>query len=69
MSEETFPEQMVAKLQALLLLAVGMDSVTIDGQSIKVTDLKAELDYWEAKVASASGANPEWMGVDMSGSM
>jgi len=65
----TFNELMVTKLKALLLLSAGMDSVTVDGQVVRVRDLKKELEYWQAEVAVEDGTNPGWMGVNMTGSM
>jgi hypothetical protein len=65
----TFNEQMVTKLKALLLLSAGMDSVTVDGQVVRVRDLKKELEYWEAEVADEDGTNPGWMNIDLSNGM
>ena len=65
----TFAAQMVTRLQALLLLSAGMDSVTVDGQTVRVKDLESKLEHWEAEVASENGTNPGFMTADMSGSM
>jgi hypothetical protein len=69
MSEESFAEQMVTKIQELLLESGGLKSITVDGQTVSVADLKKDLEYWEGRVSSEDGTNPSWMTVNMSGGM
>ncbi|CAN5408635.1 hypothetical protein BH11PLA2_BH11PLA2_34520 [soil metagenome] len=58
MSDPTFAQQMVSKYQALLLANAGAQSISIDGQSLSLTDLEDKLAYWERKVAIQSGRRP-----------
>jgi len=68
MSEEetSHAEQMVTKLESLMLLSAGMRSVTVDGQTVQVSDLKSDWEYWQDKVAQEDGTNPGYMTVDLS---
>ena len=50
-----FAALMVAKLQALLLENPGASEVSVDGTTIKYTELKDQLAYWERKAQRASG--------------
>ena len=54
----TFAEQMVTKLEAILLENAGVQSVSIDGQSVSYADLKAEHEYWRQRVLKESGKRP-----------
>ena len=61
----TFAEDQVARLETLLAKAVGVDSVTVDGQSVKYTNLIEQYDYWKARVANESGSRPVSISVDL----
>lgn len=61
----SFAELQVARLQTLLAQSTGVDSVTVDGQSVKYTDLLNQYDYWTAKVAQESGTRPTTVGVNL----
>jgi hypothetical protein len=46
----THAEQMVEKLEQMLLENAGLTEVTVDGQKVAYADLEAKLDHWQAKV-------------------
>jgi len=54
----TFAETMLAKYEALLASAVGLDSITVDGQSVRYTDVEAKYRYWKREVAREPAGNP-----------
>lgn len=60
MSEEspTFDEQMVEKLQALLLKNAGVQNVTVDGVVVSFSDLEKRLQFYEARVARTNKTKP-----------
>ncbi len=43
-------EQMVEKLQAILLANAGLASVSVDGTMVAYTDLEAKLAHWQGNV-------------------
>ena len=63
----TFAEQMVAKYEALLASAVGLDSITVDGQSVRYADVEAKYRYWKREVEREQGRRPAAAGIDLSG--
>ncbi len=67
MADPTFAEQMVTKIQGLLLKLGGLESATIDGVSHKYADLKRELAYWEKKVAREAGTCPPIATIGLNG--
>lgn len=58
MSTATFAEKMLAKLEELMLTNVGVQSVSIDGQSVSYIDLQKQHAYWAKQVAIEQGTNP-----------
>lgn len=46
----TFPEKMVAKVQRLLMDAVGMTTIQMDGQTVTVQALQDQYDFWLRRV-------------------
>lgn len=52
---ETHAQQMVAKLEVVLLENAGLDTVDIDGVKVKYADLEAKLDHWQRKVRGEQG--------------
>jgi len=67
MSDATHAEKMVAKLEEQLLATVGVQSVTVDGQSTTfVKNLKEELAYWKRQVAIEQGTNPRAATINLS---
>ena len=67
MPDPTFAEQMVTKLEALLLENAGVQSVNVDGQAVTFTDLQRQYDYWKGKVARESGTRPRVASVNLGG--
>ena len=65
MTTPTHSQQMVTKLEALLLANAGVTEVSVDGQRVAYTDLKKDLEYWKKKVANESGTRPRVMAVDL----
>ena len=64
----TTAKQMVEALEAALAQAVGVKSVTVDGQTTVFNDrasMLAELDYWQRKVARESGKRKTFRGIDI----
>ena len=58
---------MVAKLEAVMLANPGASSVTTDGVTVQMRDLKAEWQYWTREVARQGGMRPTIIGLDLSG--
>ena len=58
MAEPTFAEQMVDKLETMLLANAGVAKVVIDGQEVAYRDLEVKYEYWKKKVAKEQGKAP-----------
>jgi len=54
----SFADQMVAKLEALLLANPGASSITIDGRTMTYDDLTKQYEIWKNKAARISGSRP-----------
>ncbi|MCE9605076.1 MAG: hypothetical protein K8U03_09275 [Planctomycetia bacterium] len=54
----TFAENMVTKLEAVLLESAGLASTTIDGVTVALSDVEAKYEFWKAKVARENGRKP-----------
>lgn len=68
MAEPTFTEQMIAKLEALLLENPGVDRISLpDGRSVSYRDLKAELEYWRRRAAQETAARPRLASINLGG--
>lgn len=67
MAESTHAAQMVIKLEALLLECAGLTSISVDGQSVSLADLKIEHRYWKKQVATESKTRPVVTTIKMSG--
>ena len=65
--EPSFNQQMVTKLQALLLKNVGVQSVTVDGVAVSYADLQRELDHYEARLARENGTKPRIARINLGG--
>jgi hypothetical protein len=63
----SFAQQMLAKYQALLLKGAGLQSVSVDGQSVSVVDLETKWQFWATKVARETGAKPVQAVIRMGG--
>ena len=66
MPTPTHAEQMVTILQARLLALAGVQETSVDGERTILRDLKAELAYWERKVAIEKGTKPRIAAIDLS---
>jgi hypothetical protein len=67
MSDPTFAEQMVAKYETLLLQSAGLQSISVDGQSMSVADLESKWQYWKNQVARENGTKPRLSVIKMGG--
>ncbi len=63
----TFAETMLAKYETLLQTATGLDSVMVDGQSVRYSDVEAKYRYWKREVEREQGRRPQAAGIDLSG--
>jgi len=43
----TFAEMMLAKYETLLQTATGLDSISVDGQSVRYTGVEAKYRHWK----------------------
>lgn len=55
MPDPTHAEQMVAKLEQMLLDCAGLQSINVDGQQVAYRDLNADLQHWKKEVAKEQG--------------
>ncbi|MCX5674691.1 MAG: hypothetical protein NTX87_06750 [Planctomycetota bacterium] len=55
----TFAETMLAKYEGLLQARAGMDTVSVDGQSVRYADVEAKYRYWKHEVAREKGRLPQ----------
>jgi len=67
MADPTFAEQMVAKYETLLLQSTGLQSISVDGQSMSVVDLETKWKYWKTQVATENGTKPRLSVIKMGG--
>ena len=59
MAEPTLAEQMVTKYRAALPDApAGVEEVTVDGNRIKLADLKRKCDRWKRQYDREQGTRP-----------
>ena len=54
----THAEQMVVKLEQLLLENAGLTDVDVDGQRVAYADLEKKWQFWKGQVAKAKGRKP-----------
>ena len=54
----SFAQQMVERLEALLLENVGFTSVNVDGRSVSYADLTAQYEIWKNKADRENGKRP-----------
>lgn len=67
MPTPTFNEQMVTKLEALLLANPGATEIACDGGVTKYADLVARLQQYRTLVARDNGSRPRFAAVDLGG--
>lgn len=58
-------QQMIAKLKAVLLESAGLDSCVIDGVSVKVANVEAQLARWERRRAEECGRVRRVSSIDL----
>lgn len=63
----TFAEQMLEKLEALMLANPGASSVNIDGQQVSFVDLEKRWQYFKQLVARSSGTRPLATRINLTG--
>lgn len=63
----SFAEQQVERLETLLVSNVGVQSISVDGQSVQYADLLEQYDFWKAKAARDTGKRPRVFQVDLGG--
>jgi len=47
--------------------SAGLDSVMVDGQSVRYVDLEAKYRYWKRKVAREKGQRPQAASINLGG--
>lgn len=62
---DTFAQQMLDKIEALLLANPGVQSITIEGESVSYADLVKQYDSWAARVARENGTKPRSAQIDL----
>ena len=55
----TFAETMLSKYETLLQTSAGLDTVSVDGQSVRYTDVEAKYRHWKREVAREKGTRPQ----------
>ena len=63
----TFAETMLAKYETLLQAATGLDTVSVDGQSVRYTDVEARYRYWKRQVGREQGRRPQAASINLGG--
>lgn len=61
-------KQMVDLLEAKLASNIGIDSVTVDGQTVRFVSREEtikELDYWKRQAAKQGGKRKLFRGIDV----
>ena len=54
----SFAANQVARLETLLAQCVGVSEITVDGQTVRYQDLKAEYLFWKSRQAQENGTRP-----------
>ena len=63
----TFAETMLAKYETLLQTSAGLDTVSVDGQSVRYTDVEARYRYWKRQVEREQGRRPQAASINLGG--
>jgi hypothetical protein len=63
----TFAETMLAKYEALLAVSAGLDTVSVDGQSVRYADVEAKYRYWKRDVAREQDRRPQAASINLGG--
>jgi len=54
----TFAETMLSKYETLLETSAGLDTISVDGQSVRYTGVEAKYRYWKREVGREKGTRP-----------
>jgi hypothetical protein len=54
----SFAANQVARLETLLQQCTGVQSVTVDGQTVTYDDLTRQYNYWKSRYARENGRRP-----------
>lgn len=65
--DPTFAEQMVSKLETVLLESAGLKTVSVSGTVTTFDDVQRQYEFWKSKVAREQGRKPRLVRVDLSG--
>ena len=63
----TFAEQLLAKYETLLQTSAGLDTVSVDGQSVQYADVEAKYRDWKREVAREKGQRPQAASINSPG--
>ena len=63
----TFAETMLSKYETLLQTSAGLDTVSVDGQSVRYTDVEAKYRYWKRQVEREQGERPQAASINLGG--
>ena len=63
----TFAETMLAKYETLLQTSAGLDTISVDGQSVRYTDVEARYRYWKRQVEREQGRRPQAASINLGG--
>ena len=63
----TFAEQLLAKYETLLQTSAGLDTVSVDGQSVRYTDVEAKYRWWKREVGREQGQRPQAASINLGG--
>lgn len=64
----TFAEKMLAKIEERMLALGGVEEATVNGERLKLRDLKKEREYYRRELARERGLRPTIVPLDLSGS-
>lgn len=67
MATATHAEQMVTKLEEVLLDTAGLNQVTVDGQTMNVAGAEKKLAHYKRIVAREKGTRPIAAGIKLGG--
>ena len=63
----TSAEEQVARYEALLATSAGLDTVSVDGQSVRYVDLEAKCRRLKREVARQAGTRPQAASINVGG--
>lgn len=54
----SFASSQVSRIETLLQQCVGVQSITVDGQTVEYDDLIRQYNYWKTRQARENGTRP-----------